>query len=329
MEKKPLRKRIRPMMLIVGGAVLILLAVVAFLWPNQRRSAIAAIEADGGLLNYKSSDRGSGIFSRFMERLKFWNNSSSDISNVVIASDNTIKYFAAFPEVEELHLNGPNVTDEALLSLKDFPQITSLRISRTSIKGTSFGELRKLPRLRRLYIAQPAISAEMIDALNAVAPMPEKLSAIMPFATSGNEDSEAASKLSCRWYITLGTSDISDETLSRLKKLPVAHLTIRGSSISDRGMESLVELPVLTQLDLLQTDITDEGLRHIGRIQQLNTLDLWDASITDAGLDYLGNSKSLSFLALSRTKVTNEGVSAFHKKHRKIAVSNGDQFETN
>jgi hypothetical protein len=178
-----------------------------------------------------------------------------------------------------------------------------------------------------LYIAQPAISAEMIDALNAVAPMPEKLSAIMPFATSGNEDSEAASKLSCRWYITLGTSDISDETLSRLKKLPVACLSIRGSSISDRGMESLVDLPVLIQLSLTQTNITDEGLRHIGRIRQLETLDLWDTSITDAGLDYLGNSKTLSYLSLDKTKVTKEGVSEFHAKHRKITVSNGDQYE--
>jgi hypothetical protein len=221
--------RIRLKTIFLGGffGVLILVLAFAFLFPNKQRQAIAAIEAEGGLLSYNSQAEDRNIFIRVFQHLS--NSYSPEVSNVVIASDESIKYMAAFPEVTELGLHGMKISDQALQSLKNYPQIKTLRLHDTAITGSSLAELKMLPNLQSLEIRQSAISKELIDALNAVAPKIEILDPSFAPMMAEKNISEKKSSLFYRWKISIVAINISEDTLMRFKELPVDYLCIFSS----------------------------------------------------------------------------------------------------
>jgi hypothetical protein len=112
-----------------------------------------------------------------------------------------------------------------------------------------------------------------------------------------------------------GIKDYDDESLRKLdlrKRIatidgPIS-LNLRGTQITDAGLQELRDLKNLTFLDLRSTKITDEGLRHLSQIENLQVLFLGETSITDEGLKELNSLQHISHLDLSRTQITDVGI---------------------
>ena len=69
----------------------------------------------------------------------------------------------------------------------------------------------------------------------------------------------------------------------------------------------------LDELDLRGSKITDAGLERIARLKGLKSLDLSDTAITDAGLARLKSLGRLSFLSVDETDATPGGVEALRE----------------
>ncbi|MBN1250179.1 MAG: hypothetical protein JXC32_21120, partial [Anaerolineae bacterium] len=98
-----------------------------------------------------------------------------------------------------------------------------------------------------------------------------------------------------------GVETLSDDgvvALGRCKRLESLELG-RCSTITDRGLRGLRQLPHLAHLGLAATGITDSGLRWVGEIPALRSLDLSATGITGRGLDAVTGLGDLASLDLS------------------------------
>jgi hypothetical protein len=77
----------------------------------------------------------------------------------------------------------------------------------------------------------------------------------------------------------------TDEGLDRLSGMrSLRRLIVRGE-ISDRGLQSLVDLPDLDSLALHETKVTSQGLRHLASFPKLERLVVMGESLTDEGVE--------------------------------------------
>jgi len=79
--------------------------------------------------------------------------------------------------------------------------------------------------------------------------------------------------------------------------------------ITTAGLNELVKLKQLVELDLHNTQITDADLKDVAKLQQLEILSLWNTKkITDAGLRDVAKLEQLRVFSLSETQITDEGL---------------------
>jgi serine/threonine-protein kinase len=83
---------------------------------------------------------------------------------------------------------------------------------------------------------------------------------------------------------------------------------VRGTHLTDAGLEDLKDLNRLQWLQLAGTHVTDAGLKHLKDFKDLKVLILSGTRVTDAGLEHLKGLKELDFLDLSGTRVTDAGL---------------------
>jgi Leucine-rich repeat (LRR) protein len=104
----------------------------------------------------------------------------------------------------------------------------------------------------------------------------------------------------------------TDATLAKLCKHPqIGALDVTDAAkITEKGFESLRELPRLQKLLLYKSAIGDKALAEIGHYRALEVLYLGESKITDAGLVHLKNLGDLKQLDLFDTKIGDRGVAA-------------------
>ena len=88
-------------------------------------------------------------------------------------------------------------------------------------------------------------------------------------------------------------------------------LNLRGTAVTDKGLEDLKNLKSLVRLHLEKTKITDAGLAHLAGLENLEYLNLWGTEVTDAGVQSLAGLKKLRAIYVYQTKVTEEGQAKF------------------
>jgi internalin A len=121
--------------------------------------------------------------------------------------------------------------------------------------------------------------------------------------------------------VDLRGTQITDAGLEHLKGLTsLKSLYLNGTQITDAGLEHLKVLNSLTQLNLGRTKITDAGLEHLKVLNSLTQLGLDDTQITGAGLEHLNVLNSLKLLQLNRTYITNAGLSELESALPKCKV---------
>lgn len=109
-------------------------------------------------------------------------------------------------------------------------------------------------------------------------------------------------------HLTLWGSDVTDDGLRSIRKLPLKELDLRATRVGDAGVAHLRDMKTLEKLDLLQTRVTDAGMVHLARLTRLKELSLISTRIGDEGLKHLSALTGLTELQLEGTRVTAKGL---------------------
>ncbi len=110
--------------------------------------------------------------------------------------------------------------------------------------------------------------------------------------------------------LDVSDTQITDITLREIcrQNTMLKKLDMKGTGITDAGLEQLSQLTELTELGLSDTAITDEGLRHVKQLSRLKNLYLGGTMVSGEGLINLRGLRNLEVLNLRDTFVTDAGL---------------------
>ena len=116
---------------------------------------------------------------------------------------------------------------------------------------------------------------------------------------------------------------VTDAGLQSVKDLPIAHLILDGTQVSDTGLTHLQELSALHALDLGGTRVTDLGVEKLAAMSGLDSLALSSTEISDRALEYLSALPNLRTLTIQSVKITNDGLRhlAGHRNLRTLLLN--------
>ncbi len=119
---------------------------------------------------------------------------------------------------------------------------------------------------------------------------------------------------------------IDDQIFTSLRGLEPAlvRLDLRGSAITDEGLQQLVDFIQLRTLNLSETSIGDLAFNVLNTLPHLEVLNLYGTQITDSGLVQLQKLKSLRRLYLWKTAVTEAGIENLEEALPDLRVFLGD-----
>lgn len=90
-------------------------------------------------------------------------------------------------------------------------------------------------------------------------------------------------------------------------------LNLARTGVTDKGIQSLGKLNMLTRLHLENTSITDSASAHLSKLKGLEYLNLYGTGVSDASIGNLSKLSKLSKVFLWQTKVTQKGADSLKK----------------
>ena len=202
-----------------------------------------------------------------------------------MADDTCIPHLASLTGLKELFLNGTNITNKGMRSIKDFKALEHLWLpSRVTNEGLNYvAESQSLKRIYFPYFTQSKVTNAGLSNL---------------------------ARLTSLEVLSLGGSRIGDAALAHVAKLPsLRFLQLWGENFSNKGLVHLRDIPSLRLLSLEQLRVTDEGLAHLSELTELECLDLKNMSgVTEEGMSHLRKLRSLKKLNIGRAQVGDKGL---------------------
>jgi hypothetical protein len=98
----------------------------------------------------------------------------------------------------------------------------------------------------------------------------------------------------------------------------VIGVSLKGTKVTDSGLEVLEGFDNLQSLDLSGTKATNNGLKRLKGLEKLRYLNLAGTKVSDSGLENLKSLTKLEYLDLRRTKVVS--VKDFEKALPKCSI---------
>lgn len=136
-----------------------------------------------------------------------------------------------------------------------------------------------------------------------------------------NETIKLVSVLQSLEKLDVGDSNITDEGLEPLQKLPKLRvLSLNLTQITNVGLDHLKELKSLERLRLHATAISDDGMVSIARLSTLKVLDLSKTKVSDVGMEKLKSLPLLEELDLRSTSVTAAGEASLKESLPKLKI---------
>ncbi|HMO20510.1 MAG TPA: hypothetical protein PKD05_16560 [Candidatus Melainabacteria bacterium] len=115
-------------------------------------------------------------------------------------------------------------------------------------------------------------------------------------------------------YLQLNMSDITDDGLKRIEKLPVRSLDISYTEIGDPGMDSIAKIKSLNKLDMKGCKITEKGLDKLSSLQRLNILNVSGLNTTEPVMKSISHIKNLDTIMMTGVQnLSPEGLRHFSK----------------
>jgi hypothetical protein len=96
-----------------------------------------------------------------------------------------------------------------------------------------------------------------------------------------------------------GSREVTDDGIRHLAGLPLEHLDLSETAVTDAGLEVLRHLPRLKTLVLASSRVTDEGLAALAHCHELEQLRLWVPHGGDAALRALAGKRNVKHLELA------------------------------
>lgn len=90
-------------------------------------------------------------------------------------------------------------------------------------------------------------------------------------------------------------------------------LNLARTGVTDKGIESLGKLTMLTRLHLENTSVTDAATPHLAKLKELEYLNLYGTGVSDASVGNLTKLRKLSKVFLWQTKFTDKGAETLKK----------------
>ena len=90
-------------------------------------------------------------------------------------------------------------------------------------------------------------------------------------------------------------------------------LNLARTGVTDKGIESLGKLTMLTRLHLENTSVTDAATPHLAKLNELEYLNLYGTAVSDASVGNLAKLRKLSKVFLWQTKFTDKGAEELKK----------------
>jgi hypothetical protein len=191
--------------------------------------------------------------------------------------------------------------NEGLATVRDLPCVVELDLPMASVSDTGLESLRGLARLRSLNLYGTHVTGPGLEHLRGFA----ELKTVRLSATALDDDGLAhLDDLPALEELGLSQTRVTGAGLAHLTRFrALRRLDLSGTAIDDQSLGFLHGLP-LTHLDLHDTPVTDAALEHLEELAELKGIDLANTRVTDAGLESLKRLPRLSEVNLCGTQVT-------------------------
>jgi len=217
---------------------------------------------------------------------------------------------ARLPGLRCLDISGLALNAGMLRELAACPTLTELGVRGNDLTPGVLRELAAIPTLRFLDLQKSGITDETLEGV-------EELSQLTFLMLHGNHEVtdagvERVGRMTGLEQLDLSSTKVTDgglgeltgltrlRTLSlaccravegrwlwALDGLPLEHLSLMLSGVTDNGLRAVAAFAGLKWLDFNYTRVSDAGLRHLHGLAQLETLCLGDTHTSDAATDEL------------------------------------------
>lgn len=233
-------------------------------------------------------------------------------------------YIAGITGLQILHLeNVPNVTSTSLDEISQLVYLKELHLKHTGITESGIQNLGKLRDLKWLYLRGNSISDSAVETLRESLP-----SACRIISNKHSQAAQIIVQLEGEMVLRGTTEKISefpdgnihidqidlwsnerftDEHAKAFEDLNLRGIDVSNTSLTDKGLQSILQNKSLRWLHVGGTKITDDGLTHLRPLKELESLDIAAPQVTDHGLKNL-ECVLITTLYLDTTKITNTGL---------------------
>ena len=156
--------------------MLLLLTAVFAVWlgiqlrkAHKQRTAVAAIEMAGGIVNYESSFPANSFIARiigpeFTEHVDFVRLNDRRMT------DDDLAPLAHLPRIKTLDLTKCSITDDGLAHVQGLVELESLHIRGTSVSDRGLDVLEEMPSLKYIICVDCPVSTERVTAFRRARP---------------------------------------------------------------------------------------------------------------------------------------------------------------
>jgi hypothetical protein len=286
---------LRALLFLVLLIALGLLACRQYLKPYWRQQqTVALVEKLGGTCQTTEVSQWWLRLAGSAQNVTQVNLADCDDPNAYVAE------VAELPAIELLIVGGPAFTDEHARRFHGLGTLRGLILDCTRVSDEELTALREALSDTEVYVSQRrAIAA--LGKVGVMGPLVVAASSLRDLA--GDEWFQAVDD----WFVARET--FCDADAIRLGMLiHLRRLKLRGTQLTDAGLERLKSLKQLTALDLSRTEVSDAGLSSLQALGRLEYLSLEETKATDAGLKHLEGLSQLVEINLYGSHVTETGI---------------------
>ncbi len=220
-------------------------------------------------------------------------------------TDTAVIYLKGWRRLEELNLEGTDVTSRVFEHLSAITSLRSLRVGMSRVEDEGFEKLAPLTSLERLAFGGAKMSGRAL-------PLLPLLPALKHLEIGGLQRTDSG-----LWGV-----ELNDFNLSNLAALTTLEsLDLSDSKVTDLGLEKLAPLKGLIELNLSGTAVTAAGLKSLKALPQLRTLRLWRCNKIDGqALAVFAELKQLELLDLAETALSEVAISELRAANEDLDV---------
>lgn len=230
-------------------------------------------------------------------------------------TDDSMAVLAKYPKLEQIRVGQTKIGDEGLKHLQNLKTLTALDLTdcnRVSDQGLTY--LEDLPRLKMLKVWGKSVTNKGLEsigkmkALEVLGMNDTRIDDEGMFAIGG------LTKLKEVYFVRTAVADFGIMQLTGATNMK--KMVLRDTNITDEALRFIGKMKQLEILDLSECSSpgpSDNGMEHLLGLQKLKDLNLWSTKIGDAGVAAIAKIKSVVRLNLDATKITDACMADLNK----------------